>query len=77
MGSTMTTLTKVLMPSIDNTMSTCQQEDFKKGGEGIWVLLTQNMKPCVSCNECTNILNGFMKCSLFPAMGTTKKVGPH
>jgi hypothetical protein len=33
----MATLTKVLMQSINNTMSTHQQEDFKKGGEGTWV----------------------------------------
>jgi hypothetical protein len=33
----MTTLTKVLMPSIDNTMSIRQQEYFKKGGESTWV----------------------------------------
>jgi hypothetical protein len=50
---------------------------LKGGQQKDMSLLTQNMKPYISCNGSKGILNNVVRCNPLPTMGVMKKVGPH
>ncbi len=50
---------------------------LKGGQQKDMSLLTQNMKPHISCNGGKGIMNNIVRCNALPTMGIMKKVGPH